>query len=74
MILRDNCWNNYSGKVKELLINATEDKPSESSKKLDANEVVEIMKRAVKRELNRKSELRQYAIICENGEVKKIQL
>ncbi|MGE4502098.1 MAG: hypothetical protein AB7D03_04430 [Thiomicrospira sp.] len=48
-------------------------KPSESPKKLDANEVVEIMKRAVKRELNRKRALGQYAVICENGEVKKIQ-
>ncbi|WP_159428444.1 hypothetical protein [Thiomicrospira sp. ALE5] len=46
---------------------------SESTKKLDANEVVEIMKRAVKRELNRKRALGQYAVICENGVVKKIQ-
>lgn len=55
-------------------MDTSEIQPSESPKKLDANEVVEIMKRPVKRELNRKRALRQYAVICENGEVKKIQL
>lgn len=40
---------------------------------LDANEVLEILKRAVKSELNRKRALGQYAVVSENGEIKKIQ-
>ena len=54
-------------------MNTTVTKPSESPKKLDAHEVVEIMKRAVKRELNRKRALGQYAVIFEGGVVKRIQ-
>jgi hypothetical protein len=54
-------------------MNTTEIKPSESPKKLDAKDMLEVLKRALKRELNRKRALGQYAVICENGEVKKIQ-
>lgn len=57
-------------------MDTTDIKPSEkqdSPKILDANEVVAIMKRAVKRELNRKRALGQYAVIWQDGEVKKIQ-
>jgi hypothetical protein len=46
---------------------------SESPKKQDAKDMLEVLKRAVKRELNRKRALGQYAVICEDGVVKKVQ-
>jgi hypothetical protein len=54
-------------------MNTTVTKPSESPKKLDAKDMLEVLQRAVKRELNRKRALGQYAVIFEGGVVKRIQ-
>lgn len=36
-------------------------------------DAVEVLKRAVRKAINRKKALGQYAVISENGEIKKIQ-
>lgn len=51
----------------------SENNPIQEKKSISAVDVLDILKRAVHKAINRKKALGQYAVISENGEIKKIR-